>query len=939
MRGIARFVPKWPSLAALGALLLAVAFFGGGARAAEEDGRGDWTGFGRTPDNNRHSPLTEIGRSNVDRMGRIFTVDFRRVDPDVRRGQQSYPLAIGGTLYVTTNNNFVFAVDGTTGKVKWEYRPRNSGLFVNFGVAANRGLAYCAGKLYMTTLDMQLVALRPSDGQVVGRIAINQFVPNASANYGYSQTSAPICAGGKLVMGAAGSEYGVRGYVMAFNTDLTPAWPNPYWTIPPEQQQWRRLSRIVGGGVVWTPVTIDASTSTVYFGTGSGTPNFYHQLHPGPNPRANSLIAVDLRTGKQRWWQQLVANDQWNYDVAQPPLVYTARVGGRSLRIVSVATKEGVWFAFDAATGRALHERVKVIDRVEHPPLRPGRPVTIFPSALGGVNYSPASYDPATNYVFTAAAETAAVLIQDKLTPTQKKRKLIQGDVFLGLSNGNFGASLADWHDHGSISAIDVSTGRRVWKFQTPEPERGGVTTTASGLGFAGGGDGNLRAFDVRTGRVLWKFQTGAPIAAGPTLYASGGKEYLAITVGGTPTSSNGGVAAELQVFALGGNQNESPAPTAFTRAAAAAADAPTVVATPRTAATVATRPTAAPANVKVRLSTGGPIAVRAWLPSGNNTQTASGRLLVGGKPVAGAVVSVDRYVLPGATGADGRFTYPVDVSIARRHIVNVVGVGRARVSGRGLTSDERSAVLNASGGLTVAYRIDDLSAKPGPNRSVLVSGRIATGGGFAPAGVSLFTYRISGRITGSDGRPVQGATVVTRTVDRDFWTFSEPSDANGNYTSFFAASDKSQDDPVPLSVQVAVGPVSYSSGLTATVKFKRLRSATMNIQLPARTNAPLPLPSAESYQGSVYQGLLVGATAGGSVVKPISARWPDARGSFSLVLPASVRGKTVRFWQSSFQAFSTFPARPGGAVDLSTWPAALSPRVSTGTASLRLPR
>ena len=439
---------------------------GGGAVAA--DATGDWTGFGRTPDNNRHSPLTQIDRDNVDRMGRVFTVDLRRVDPDVRRGQQSYPLAIDGTLYVTTNNNFVFALDGVTGKVKWEYRPRNSGLFVNFGVAANRGLAYCGGKLFMTTLDMQLVALRPSDGEVVGKIAISQFVPNASANYGYSQTSAPICAGGKLVMGAAGSEYGVRGYVMAFNTDLTPAWPNPYWTIPPEQQQWRRLSRIVGGGVVWTPVTIDTRTSTVYFGTGSGTPNFYHDLHPGPNPRANSLIAVDLNTGKQRWWRQLVANDQWNYDVAQPPLVYDAKVGGKTRRIVSVASKEGVWFALDARSGQMLHERVKVIDRVEHPPLRPGQPVTIFPSALGGVNYSPASYDPATNYVFNAAAETAAVLIQDKLTPTQKRRKLIQGDVFLGLQNGNFGTGLESWHDHGSISAINVATGKRVWKFQTP---------------------------------------------------------------------------------------------------------------------------------------------------------------------------------------------------------------------------------------------------------------------------------------------------------------------------------------------------------------------------------------------------------------------------------------------------------------------------------------
>jgi len=581
---------------------------------------------------------------------------------------------------------------------------------------------------------------------------------------------------------------------------------------------------------------------------------------------------------------------------------------------------------------------VKVIDRVEHPPLRPGEPVTIFPSALGGVNYSPASYDPQTNYVFNAAAETAAVLIQDKLTPTQKKRKLIQGDVFLGLQNGNFGANLASWHDHGSISAINVATGRRVWKFQTPEPERGGVTTTASGLGFAGGGDGVLRAFDVKTGQVLWKFQTGAPIAAGPTLYLNGGKEYLAITVGGTPTSSNGGVQSQLQVFAIGGSQQQSPPPSALTRAAFAAAAEPTVFSTPTTAPAAARAPAAVAKGEGARLATGGPIRVSAWLPSGNNTENASGRLLIGGRPVSGARISVDRYVLPQATGADGRFTAPIDVTVARRHLVKVADLTRARVGGRPLTASERTSARAATGGFTVAYRIDDLKASSGKSGNVVVTGRIATRRGFAPAGVSLFTYRLSGRITGADGRPVVGATVVTRTVERDFWTFSEPTDANGNYTSFFAASDSTQQDPVPLSVQVALGPVSYSSGLIPTVKFKRLRSARMDIQMPARVGAVLPLPTATSYEGAIYQGLLVGASAGGRVVKPVAAQWPDAKGNFRLVLPASVRGKTVRLWQSSFQAFATFPAKPGGAVDLRTWPTGLSPRVSTGTASVQLP-
>jgi glucose dehydrogenase len=198
-----------------------------------------------------------------------------------------------------------------------------------------------------------------------------------------------------VLIGAAGSEYGIRGFVMAYTTDLRPAWPSPFWTIPPDLQSWRRTSRVVGGGAVWTPVTVDSSTNTVYFGTGSATPLYFSALRPGVNPRTDALVAVDLQTGRLKWWQQLISGNQWAYDVSQPPLVYRGKVGGSVHDVVSVATMEGVWFAFDADTGKPFHERVKVIDRVEHPPLRPGEPVTVFPSSLGGLNYSPASYDPA----------------------------------------------------------------------------------------------------------------------------------------------------------------------------------------------------------------------------------------------------------------------------------------------------------------------------------------------------------------------------------------------------------------------------------------------------------------------------------------------------------------------------------------------------------------
>jgi hypothetical protein len=204
---------------------------------------------------------------------------------------------------------------------------------------------------------------------------------------------------------------------------------------------------------------------------------------------------------------------------------------------------------------------------------------------------------------------------------------------------------------------------------------------------------------------------------------------------------------------------------------------------------------------------------------------------------------------------------------------------------------------------------------------------------------VSLFTYRLSGTVTDASGKPVQGATVVTRTIDRDFWTFSAPSGPDGRYTSFFAAADDSSENPVQFSVQVAVGRTSYTSGLAPTVKFDRLRSATMNIQLPSSTGGALALPTASSYPGALYQGLLVGASAGGRVVQPLSAQWPDRSGRFQIVLPASVRGKRIRLWESNFATFASNGARPGGPVELRAWPKALSPRAPAGIAQITLPR
>jgi alcohol dehydrogenase (cytochrome c) len=888
---------------------------------------GDWLSFGRTPDNSRLTPLTDITPSNVDQLQRAYSIDFQKLDPDIRRGQQSYPLAIGGKLYVTTNDDNVFAMDGATGKVLWQYKPPNSALFKNFGIVANRGLAYCDGRLFISQLDMKLVALDPNDGKVMAVTALSRDVPNAASNYGYSETSAPICANHHVILGAAGSEYGIRGFVMAYTTDLKPAWPTPFWTVPPDLQSWRRSSRVVGGGAVWTPVTVDETSNTVYFGTGSATPLYFPGLRPGANPRTDSLIAVDLSTGKMKWFQQLLSGNQWAYDVAQPPLVYTGKVGGATHRVVSVATMEGVWFAFDAKTGQPFHERVKVIDRVEHPPLRPGQPVTVFPSSLGGLNYSPAAYDPKTNYVFNAAAETAAVLIQKKLTPTEKKRKLLLGDVFLGLSNGSFGTALQNWHDHGSISAIDVSSGKRVWKFETPEPERGGVTVTASGLGFAGGGDGVVRAFALKTGKVLWKFDTGRPIASGPTIFSSGGKEYIAVTVGGTPTSSNGGLVSLMSVFALPGNSK-------FADTSTPASDRSTAAAPATVKAPARARVTAAGGKPRIEVL-GGAVGLAAWQSSNSNEASVSGRILLGGRPVAGARVSVDRYTLPQATGQGGGFTANIDRTLARRHPIQVVDASHATVGGKALTTAEQSSLRAASGGISVGYRIVGAHTKVLKNGNVQVTGRAVRTDGLSAPGVVQLSYRLQGTITDASGKPVQGATVVTRTTDRDFWTFSLPSDANGHYVSFFSSSDEQGSDPVPLNVQVAFGRTSYGSG-QSNANFKRLSSATMDVKLPS-SGATIPVPTSSPDAGAFYRGLLVGVAGPKGVVKPISATWPDAHGNFTLILPHQAKGTALRFWESDFVTFSRVAARPGGPTEPASTPKALTNRIPVGLAVVRV--
>jgi hypothetical protein len=323
-------------------------------------------------------------------------------------------------------------------------------------------------------------------------------------------------------------------------------------------------------------------------------------------------------------------------------------------------------------------------------------------------------------------------------------------------------------------------------------------------------------------------------------------------------------------------------------------------------------------------------------VPNSSNVRIALGRVTLNGAPVSGVHVSVGGYRVPAATNKDGNFPYALDNTVLGRHVVRVIDASRAKVAGKAPTDGQLSALTASSGGFSVGYQLDDLRARVQKNGTVVVSGRAHDSSGHGPPLVHLLTYQLNGTITDSAGKPVQGAVVITRTQDRDFWTHSSASNAAGQYTSFFAASDETSADPVPLSVGVALGDISYGGVTGTNANFARLRSAVLNIHLGANGNYTLEPPS--SYVGAVYSGLVIGVTSGGKVVKPLAERWPDAKGNFSMTLPRSVAGKTLRFWENQRQFFSRFTAEPGGVVDLRSWPEQLGPAVPTNLAVLKVP-
>jgi hypothetical protein len=333
---------------------------------------------------------------------------------------------------------------------------------------------------------------------------------------------------------------------------------------------------------------------------------------------------------------------------------------------------------------------------------------------------------------------------------------------------------------------------------------------------------------------------------------------------------------------------------------------------------------------------TSAPENVKPWNANLTNVTSVTGRLLWNGTPISGARVAVGKYEVPQATGKAGRFSYDLDDTVAGRHVIHVVSLAHAHVDGKTPTAAEKQAIMRARGGFTSAFAITGVKAQVQKDGSVRVTGTVQDAAHDGPPPVHLVTYELSGRITDANGKPVQGAYVVTRTQDRDYWTRSNASDANGHYTSFFPASDETDDNPVTISVGVALGKTSYGGNLGTNVEFARLKSSVLNVKLGSGADYKLDKPRA--YTASIQSGLAIGVQIGGKVIRPLSERWPTTGGKFSMVLPGSVRGRSLSFFEDQIQVKSRFVAKPGGAADLKFWPKNVSAVVPRDIASATVP-
>jgi len=497
----------------------------------------NWLMVRRTYDGWGYTPLDDITPSNVSRLTLVWSQPTGEVG-----AHQAPPLVNNGVMFVSTPNNQVAAYDAKTGTLLWRYkRPRPEGAFIAH--PSNRGLALYNDKIYYGAGEAVVVALDAKTGREVWA----KEVFNNKINYYI--TLAPLVADGKILVGASGGEFGVRGYIAALDPDTgnelrrtytVPAPGEPgSETWPKGGEQWK-----TGGASVWVTGNYDPETNTSYWGTGNGGPWMGDQ-RPGDNLYTASTVALDVATGKIKGHMQYTPNESFDWDEVSPPILVDFRRGGREIKGAINVARNGYLYFLDRTGGslrfvegkpyvnqtvfRSLDPKTGRPDIDESKKPGTGKEATYCPSLHGGKNWPPIAYSPRTRMIYIPANNNLCqTLVGVPVTYTPGR-----GFTGRGPTSGP-GTTLWPGATHvGEVQAWNVDTGQRVWTHTYRQANWGPILATAGGLVFTGGTpDQNFHAFDAATGKLLWEFKTSSGVLGPPSSFEIDGKQYVAVLTG-----------------------------------------------------------------------------------------------------------------------------------------------------------------------------------------------------------------------------------------------------------------------------------------------------------------------------------------------------------------------------------------------------------------------
>ena len=485
----------------------------------------------------RYYPASQINNKNVKNLRPVFTFQT-----EVLESMETAPVVVDGVMYITTSYNHVYALDAVSGKEYWHYKHKMGPVTTYCCGPNNRGVAIMGDRVFMGTLDARLVALDAKTGKLLWSTEI------ADPELGYSETMAPVAVDGKILIGTNGGEYGIRGFVKAFDaadgkllwtfhtipeTGHEGVWAvndatgrNMLRDIEAEKAQFAKhggdFYKTLGGGV-WMAPAVDRESNTVIFVVGNPSPDLYGAERPGDNLYTDSIVAVDLETGAYKWHYQYVAHDVWDLDAASPVILTEALDKAGKMRKVAVhGGKTGHVYVHDRATGELIRFSEAMVPQENMWVLPTREGARMLPGANGGVEWSPMAINPTTRLVYAAN-------LHQPMTYHVEEAKYPGGKLWLG---GAFKVIPGE-KQWGRLAAVNLDTGKMVWKFDTEQPLIGGVLATAGNLVFNGEGNGYFRAFDAQNGKMLWEYQAGAGVNAPAVSYMVGGKQYVAVAAGG----------------------------------------------------------------------------------------------------------------------------------------------------------------------------------------------------------------------------------------------------------------------------------------------------------------------------------------------------------------------------------------------------------------------